>query len=762
MFTGSRWRGLLDPGLAVALLLATYAAWPLLTRPGLPTYNDAEQHVYRTVEMMSAWSAGVVYPRWAPDLYHGYGSPVFNYYAPLVYVLAAAYGQLGGPVAGVKAVLVLSACLGAVGMYVLGRRLWGGRAGIIAAAVYSLAPYIAYVDPLARGDAPEALALAIVPWMLWAFTRLLQTGDALTAALAALSLAGLIFAHNLVAILFFGWLLAWLAVCWLESRPSPRALWLCLAALCSGLALAACLWLPAVAERGAVRLADTTVGLLDFRRAFPPPEILFGWLNVLESRWSMGVLQWLLAALGVLSLLWARSGRVRLAFVAASAVGALALMLPAALPVWEAFPPLAFLQFPWRLLGPASLFAGLLAGALAAQSARWRWRPAGALFPAVVVAACVAGLFPGLDPLPWADFETASVSRLLKSALDWDAGTTASNEFLPATVKTPPPYRPELLQSYQTSLVDKVDRSQLPPAAQATVLAHTPVEDRFQIVNSAPFTLTVLTFDFPGWAAQVDGVSTPVVPSVPEGWITLAVPGGPHDVRVWFGDTFPRQLGGVLSLAAALGILGLAGWGLWRRKAAASAILAPQPVSGRLALVLGGLVAAGLVVRAAADPFSPWRVKPAQVTPPPAQVQTFKPFQSQLALIGYDLPQTTAGPGDAVPLALYWEAVAPATRNLRSFVHLLAADGTLRGVSDNFHPGGLSNLATSRWPVFRYVRDDHAVQVDPATPPGVYILHAGLWDGLTGERMQVLDLSGQPTGQDGVVLTDHFVVTAAP
>ena len=48
-----------DPGLLVALWLATFAAWPFLTRAGLPTFTDAEQHVYRVYEVMEAWKAGV-------------------------------------------------------------------------------------------------------------------------------------------------------------------------------------------------------------------------------------------------------------------------------------------------------------------------------------------------------------------------------------------------------------------------------------------------------------------------------------------------------------------------------------------------------------------------------------------------------------------------------------------------------------------------------------------------------------------------------
>src|SRR3990172_4275323 len=112
----------IDPGLAMALLLATFAAWPFLTRHSLPTFTDVEHHVYRTYEIMSAWKQGVLYLRWAPDLFFGYGYPIFNYYAPLTYYLGGVYGLVccsptGDPVAGMKFVLVASAYVGAVGMY---------------------------------------------------------------------------------------------------------------------------------------------------------------------------------------------------------------------------------------------------------------------------------------------------------------------------------------------------------------------------------------------------------------------------------------------------------------------------------------------------------------------------------------------------------------------------------------------------------------------------------------------------------------------
>src|SRR5258706_1844123 len=201
-----------DPGLLVAALIATLAAWPLLSRASLPVFTDAELHVYRTYEIISAWRAGVLYLRWAPDLFYGFGYPVFQYYAPLSYYLGAAYGSLiGGAAAGVKFVLVASAYIGAVGMYLFVRDRWGALAGVVSAAAFRLAPYIVYIDPHARGDAPESLAIGLAPLVLWAFARLRRTASPGDGVIAALLLAALILAHNLMALVFFAMIVAWLA-----------------------------------------------------------------------------------------------------------------------------------------------------------------------------------------------------------------------------------------------------------------------------------------------------------------------------------------------------------------------------------------------------------------------------------------------------------------------------------------------------------------------------------------------------------------------
>src|SRR5512137_3065214 len=147
--------------LTVALLLAltALAAGPFLTRPGLPRDTDAELHVFRAAQLGEALRGGAGYVRWAPDLWYGYGYPIFNYYSPLTYYLANLLTSFGLDIVNaVKAVFILGLLGAAAGMYVLVRGNWGERAGSLAAAAYVFSPYVLFIDPHMRGDLAEFLA----------------------------------------------------------------------------------------------------------------------------------------------------------------------------------------------------------------------------------------------------------------------------------------------------------------------------------------------------------------------------------------------------------------------------------------------------------------------------------------------------------------------------------------------------------------------------------------------------------------------------
>ena len=800
-----------DPGLLVALWLATFAAWPFLTRAGLPTFTDAEQHVYRVYEVMEAWKAGVIYPRWAPDLFYAYGYPVFHYYAPLTYHLAAAYGFLfGGPLAGMKFVLVSAAYLGAAGMYLFVRDRWGSLAGMVAAASFVLAPYVVYVDPHARGAAPETFAIGLAPLMLWAFARLRsgRTASPWDMIFAAFMLAALTLSHNLMSFVFLGLLVAWLAwdivlgagegVTSPDSAARGKVVVVLGAAILLGLGLSAFMWLPAILERGAVQFHNAAGGAgtyFDFHKYFIrwrelfAPSLIFD-LGATQMRFNhnLGPPQWGLAALGALSIFSLPQFAMRThwrdtLFFSLAALGLIFLMTRTSVRLWETFPPIAFLQFPTRLLGPAAAMLGVLAGASVSWADALRLRlapsyglpdviaarttnnlqeggPLPLLFSAAAVAVCIAAAMPLLYPPPWSDFGPMNSQRIIKTERDGrGVGTTSGNEFLPVGVTIVPGPRESLWESYRTGMVDKINRQSLPEGTTVTVVEHGPEHDRFRVRGSARFVLRPYTFYWPGWTAYVDGVKTPIEVAEPDGWITFWVPEGAHDVLLRLENTPPRWLGWGVSGLTLLGLLGLAVWGLRWHAPAPAGQAANLPNRRMLAwphaLALGAVVLMAMAVRLAADRAGWWWVRSAGSDVLVAQYQQFTRLEDDVALLGFDLPVTSTRPGDLVPVTLYWKAMAPLQHNLRVFVHFLGPDGNLWGQSDKWNP---ADFPMNGWPLDLYVRDEHDAQLRPDAPPGVYTVRAGLWDSETGIRMHVLDANGVVTDADGVVLTTEFVV----
>ena len=85
---------ILDPGLLLVVLLSLFAIWPLLA-PGLPNTADGPIHFYRAVDMQQAWRDAVFYPRWSANLALGYGTPLFNFAPPLIYLLMMALNRIG-------------------------------------------------------------------------------------------------------------------------------------------------------------------------------------------------------------------------------------------------------------------------------------------------------------------------------------------------------------------------------------------------------------------------------------------------------------------------------------------------------------------------------------------------------------------------------------------------------------------------------------------------------------------------------------------
>jgi hypothetical protein len=239
----------------------------------------------------------------------------------------------------------------------------------------------------------------------------------------------------------------------------------------------------------------------------PSPIIDLGALNPAVAynlglpQWGLGVVGWL----GSWVVRWSEgqqssAGSRRLWVVNFMGVAALALgflTLDVSAGVWEAIPPLRYVQFPWRLLAVAALPVAWLVGAgVAAVGERWRaWAAGGAL------ALVLIGALPTLYPPPWTPLQADFSPRdMIELELDGVAlGTTANREYTPVWVKSSPGASGNVLTGYDAGeLVDRFDRGSLPEGASLRVsgtslrlLLHSLLERRFGV--------SISLVGVPGW-----------------------------------------------------------------------------------------------------------------------------------------------------------------------------------------------------------------------------------------------------------------------
>lgn len=744
------------------------AALPLLSRPGLPRHTDLELHVFRAAEYQRVLSERPLdYPRWAPDFYYGYGYPIFNYYAPLPYFAASLFARIPGVgiVGGMKGVLSLAFALAAFGTYFLARRHFGANGGVVAAAAYLLSPYLVFIEPFMRGDAAEFLALGILPWVFLAFDRPLRPARAM--GCASLALAALVFSHNLMAIFGAVMLAGWLL--WRGLRSDGVGRWpRDGAAITLALGLTAALWLPFIAERDAVRLDVAGPGHFDFHNHFvelgrllqPSPALDLG-ATTPHFVYNLGLPQWLLA-LPALAAFRRRSdaaSRMATFFLAGSAL-LIFLMTPLSTFLWEAFSPAALVQFPWRFLGPAALMLAMCAGytvaLLGEMASHLRYIPAAALI------AMTGFSLPALYPPLWEpDFGDTSPCGMIEFELSGVAlGTTSTGDFLPVTVSQLPAPADSVVNAYRSgSAIDRLDYSSL-EGGRVTPLRLGDFDARYAVDSLGDDAVVRFNrFAFPGWQAYVDGQPVPMLPPDAFGLIRFNVPASARGFDLRFESTPPRTIGSAVSGISALALLIT----LIKpaRPVRSNPISLPDSHSHRhshsnsntLLVTLTAFLCLKILVLDRCDTCFRYTSPPGEALA--ASTQQRADFGKHIELLGFDAPQAEVEAGQIVPLTLYWRATAPVPINYQVFAHVTRPATILWGQSDKLNPG---DFPTTRWPLDKYIWDDHRLRILPGTPPGDYTLIAGLYTLEDGRRAPVFDGEGKVTG-DSVQLSLPLHVT---
>lgn len=530
-------------GLALVLLLCIPALLPLTKQGFFPTHDFI--HVARIYEMDQALKDGQFPVRWVADF--RYGEPLFNFYAPLPYYLGSLIHNLSFSFLDTTKILLGAGfILSAIAMFALGRQLFGITGAVLAAVLYTYAPYHS-VDVYVRGALSESLALIFFPLIFLSILRLSEKTNIGNIIFLSLSLAGLFLTHNIMTILFSPFILGWVLYLWVKKR-SINYRGLIFAALL-GFGLAAYFLLPAFFEKSLVQSDKMITGYFDYKGHFVAVKQFFVpfwgygaslWGSKDDLSLQIGLVHWVsfLISLSLLVLAWIKKERKIVwltGFLTLEFIFSLFMQHNKSTPLWLTFPLLAYTQFPWRFLGISIFFISLTAGVTGLYLKGWK-----ASLVLVLVIAAIAVNTSYFQP----------ESYYADSKDDHYVGP----EVLSRDDKLPKDYLPIWVSKIEDKKISSPQAVE--GKAEISNFIKSSTKASFNIKGALEAKIVVpLTF-FPGWRVYINGKEADYSYN-DLGLIEFSAPSGEQAVRMVFTDTPIRMAGNIISLFSLLIILAL-------------------------------------------------------------------------------------------------------------------------------------------------------------------------------------------------------------
>lgn len=519
----------------------------LITLPTFLPYFNAkffytQDYIFiaRLQQMSTSLSSGQFPVRWAPDL--RYGEPIFNFYAPLPYYIGAIIHTLGLNFIWVAKILfILSSILSAVAIYILVNKLFGQRAAILAAFLYTYAPYRA-VDMYVRGSLSETWAFVFFPLIFLSFLNLAKELNFKNVGLSALSLTGLFLTHNVTTLMFLPFLFFWWVYLILREKKWKVILSL-FSSVVLGFGAAAFFLLPAYFERDFIQTKYLIVGYFNFRAHFVAFSQLFstfwGYGSSLWGRqdglsFQIGLVNWAILTLAaIFGIIYRKNTKllVLLLFLGLSFLFSIFLQHNKSAFIWEAIPSMAFIQFPWRFLA-ISIFIVSLAGGAITPYLQKKLSP---LYFILIIVLFVSTIS-YFRPKEYAD--DSFFDKFLKVEI-MHQGTDLTKDYLPIWVQT----------------VDG-ERFDAPKAEKGEIkvsnLTKNPTTMNFSADVISGSLIEVPISYFPGWEVRANDQFIAQVPPSKMGLIRFKLPKGNFKIKVELKDTPIRTIGNTISVFSLL------------------------------------------------------------------------------------------------------------------------------------------------------------------------------------------------------------------
>ncbi len=573
------------PVLADFLLvtLLTVPSFMSLLNWGYFSMHD-DQHIARLFLFDKALKEGNIYPRWVDGLGFGFGYPLFNFYPPLIYIIAEVFHLFGfSLIWSIKMVVVTGFISATIGMYLLVKKIYNYEAALVSSVLYT---YFFYhgVTAHVRGAFAEFFTLSILPFLFLSFIEIFKKPTIRNALWCGFSLALLILCHPLIAFPSVLFTAAFFLFLWLQTEEAKRGRFTFIFALAMaiGLSLSAFFWLPSMVERKFTYVDNIlTTELASYAIHFVQP------IQFLQSNWGYGgsgpgLDDGVTFQLGKVHLLLAGVAIVTIAilyflqhkkqeketfgmFFIGMLLFSLFMTVDLSKFIWDSISFLWYLQFPWRFLTFTAIFISILGGAAFSYFFQFIRKLDNSFLNSCAIGVMLVTLLGTIiiygkyfRPQEYRTVTDADMTT--KGEISWRI-SRSSFEFVPKGVQT-------TTSDLNTTILD-ITPADIPQEQFSLVNGRALVEEEeiksafksFIVRVGQPVTFQLNTFNFPGWEATIldpdtnSEIELPIRDDNPYKLITVDLPPGEYILSFNFADTMIRFVANVITLLAILAVI---------------------------------------------------------------------------------------------------------------------------------------------------------------------------------------------------------------
>lgn len=565
------------------LFIITVPAFLTLLNSQYFSMHD-DQHIARLYLLFEGIKQGQLFPRWVDMLGFGFGYPLFNFYPPLIYYIAAGFHVAGfSLIWSIKLMIITGFITAALGIYLLIKQIIGKRPAFLGAVIYTYFFYHS-ITVYVRGALAEFFSMSILPFVFLGIYKIYEKPSIKSILFFAISFALLILTHPLIAfpsLIYIGLFSFFL---FLLTKNKIKFIELLAIGLFVGLSLSSFYWLPSMIERK-YTLTDQilTTELANYKDHYVYPQQLWyspwgfgGSVKGLGDGFTfqLGKIPIMLVILSVMFAMFFlyKNKKINEIFILYSLFIFLLLFSLFMTTfyssfIWDNIKYLWYMQFPWRMLTFSALFISICCAFGAYFAIKLLITNYGLRITNAIIVLLIFIVVIKYSPYfrPQQLIRTTDAERTTFEEIVWKVSST-SYEFVPKGVET-------IKTKFKTTTL-AISRNQLPInpyeilSGKAKVNINQNIYSRKEFfVNAKTSTIFRLnTYYFPGWRAYINGKEVHISDSNRLKLITIQIPTGKNLIQFRFENTNIRNVGNIISIISFLGLANMFGFVFIRYK----------------------------------------------------------------------------------------------------------------------------------------------------------------------------------------------------